>query len=62
MPNAKCQSIRDAIKATEEGIREAEGILPELLGPVKASIQNFIKQERVHLKQLRNALKACEAS
>ena len=61
MPKAKCQPIRDRITATEEGIREAEALLPELLGPVKAAIQAFIKREKEHLKQLRVALRACES-
>ncbi len=62
MSNDKCQSIRDSIKKTEEGIREAEALLPELLGPVKKEIENFIKREKLHLKQLQNALKACESN
>jgi rubrerythrin len=61
MPNDRCQPIREQIRTTEEGIREAEEILPELVGPVKTAIQNFIKQEKIHLRQLRIALKACEA-
>ncbi len=62
MPNDKCQSIRDSIRTTEEGIREAEELLPELRGPVKKEVENFIKREKLHLRQLRNALKACEAN
>jgi hypothetical protein len=62
MPNDKCQSIRDFIGTIEEGIREAEGLLPELRGPVKKEVENFIKREKLHLRQLRNALKACEAN
>lgn len=62
MPNDKCQSIRDSIGTTEEGIREAEELLPELLGPVKKEVENFIKREKLHLRQLQNALKACEAN
>lgn len=62
MPNDKCQSIRDFITTTEQGIREAEEILPELQGPVKKEVENFIKREKLHLRQLRNALRACEAN
>jgi hypothetical protein len=62
MPNDKCQPIRDAINTKEEEIREAEELLPELRGPVKVVIENFIRREKLHLRQLRTALKACEAN
>ena len=62
MPNDKCQPIRDSIGAAEGAIREAEELLPELRGPVKREIENFIRREKLHLRQLRNALKACEAN
>jgi hypothetical protein len=62
MPKEKCQPIRDKIRDVEEGIREAEDLLPELAGPVKGAILAFIKREKQHLKQLRVALRACESS
>jgi hypothetical protein len=62
MPNDKCQPIRDSVGTTEDGIREAEALLPEVRGPVKKEIENFIKREKLHLRQLRNALRACEAN
>lgn len=62
MATDRCQPIRDNIRKTEDAIREAEGLLPELLGPVKVVIQNFIKREKAHLTQLRGALRACQSS
>lgn len=58
----KCESIRDFIRTKEEGIQDAEKVLPELLGPGKKVLEDFIKREKVHLRQLQNALKACEAN
>ena len=57
----KCQSIRNSIRTSKERIREAEEVLPELHGPGKKVLEDFIKREKLHLSQLRNALKACEA-
>ena len=61
MATDRCQPIRESIRVTEQDIREAEDLLPELLGPVKKVIQDFIKREKNHLRQLRIALRACEA-
>ena len=61
MATDRCQPIRESIRVTEQDIREAEDLLPELLGPVKKVIQDFIKREKNHLRQLRVALRACEA-
>ncbi len=58
----RCQPIRDNIRKTEESVREAEALLPELVGPVKAVILNFIKREKAHLTQLRAALRACQST
>ena len=61
MPTDRCQPIRENIRKSEEGIREAEAVLPELLGPGKTVMINFIKREKAHLTQLRAALRACES-
>jgi rubrerythrin len=61
MPKDQCQPIRDAIRKSDEAIQEAEGVLPELVGPVKQSILAFIKREKEHRRQLQAALRACEA-
>jgi hypothetical protein len=61
MPKDQCQPIRDAIEKSKEAIREAEEVLPELVGPVKESIKAFIKREKEHKKQLEAALRACES-
>jgi hypothetical protein len=60
MANDECQPIRDAVAQSQKDIREAEDLLPELLGPVKQSIKEFIRTEKNHLSQLRSELEACE--
>ena len=62
MAQNRCQPIRESIQKLEQDIREAQDLLPELLGPVKKVVQEFIKRETDHLKRLRAALRACEST
>ncbi len=60
MPKNHCQPIRDDIAAVEKEIQALEELIPEVPPSVKPSIVARIKREKVHLMQLKRALRICE--
>jgi hypothetical protein len=60
MPKNACQPIREDIKTTEAEIISLDDLLDEIPVSMKPSIVAAIKRLRIHLAQLRRALRACE--
>jgi hypothetical protein len=60
MPTDPCQPIRDLIATVEEEIVSLQDILNEVPPGLKPLIQANIRREKIHLTQLKRALKACE--
>ena len=56
-----CQPIRDDIAEVKKDISDKEDALDEVPASLKAIFLEQIKREKVTLKRLQRALKACES-